>query len=164
MSKLITFGGKTQSRTAWAKELGLPISTFAHRLQKCPDKAFVVGRLPTGGGNHGKTHTYKGETHTISEWAALMGCRTCTIRERIKRGAPLDKLPLLKPKPLEHINRPYFSLSKGGFLKDPPTAVALKSVGSNGRGVAQNFSKLSMTGPPSHARDFQPESNTQSSR
>ncbi|CCB65394.1 hypothetical protein [Hyphomicrobium sp. MC1] len=171
-AKLYSHAGRTQTAAQWANELGILVTAFRNRIYRDPSTAFSKTKLARGKPRafvKSPTHyTCNGETHTISEWAKLTGLSVCTVRERIKKGTPLDRPKGWKPsqdhKPMRPFKRPYFSLSNGGFLKAPPTPVALNTVAIEDRGVGQNFSTRPKTGRPSDARDFQPKSNSASDR
>ncbi|MCK9459490.1 MAG: hypothetical protein M0R80_07620 [Proteobacteria bacterium] len=93
---LITFNGKTQSRSQWCEELGIGLSTFGHRLQKYsleevmsfgkrikPKKEQQCKRTT-------KMVTFKGQTLTIAGWAKKLQVCRVTIYKRLER-LPIEK-------------------------------------------------------------------------
>lgn len=49
--------------------------------------------------------TYNGETHTVSEWASILGISEATLHSRLRAGMNEDEAltkPISKPKVLEH--------------------------------------------------------------
>ena len=80
-TKLITYNGKTQSLTKWAKELNIKTTTLNARIYKWNmplDEAFEPQNKTT------KFITYKGETHSLTEWAKTLHIDRTTLGWRLK--------------------------------------------------------------------------------
>ena len=88
---LITFNGRTQSRSQWCEELGIGLSTFGHRLQKYPlEKVMSFGKRIKPKKERTRKRitkliTFKGQTHTITEWANILQVCRVTIYKRLER-------------------------------------------------------------------------------
>lgn len=81
-TKLITYNGKTQSLSKWAKELNIKMTTLNARIYKYKmplDEAFKSKNKTT------KLITYKGETHSVREWATILHIDRTTLGWRLKR-------------------------------------------------------------------------------
>ena len=87
--RMITFRGKTQSMSEWARELGISRERVRQRLAKGPvEYALDLSRLPPpkpGFHQEEKTLTYRGETRTISEWAQCLGISAATLYLRCRK-------------------------------------------------------------------------------
>ncbi len=81
-TKLITYKGKTQSLTKWAKELKIKPTTLNARIYKWRmplEEAFVPKNKAK------KLVTYNGETHSVKEWAETLHIDRTTLGWRLKR-------------------------------------------------------------------------------
>lgn len=75
-----------------ARNIGIPPMTMRKRLLVMglwPEKAATVGRLPYRRDSH--HYTLNGQTMSLPEWARLLGVRLRTLRERLRRGVPLER-------------------------------------------------------------------------
>lgn len=75
-----------------SRALNLPPMTLRKRLlkQRLPlELAVTPRRLPFR--KDSKFLTYQGMTLAVPEWAALLGIRLRTLRERLRKGMPLDR-------------------------------------------------------------------------
>lgn len=76
-----------------AREIGIPPMTLRKRLltQGLPmDRAATKGRLPFR--KDSKHLTHNGVTKSVPEWAKELGIRVRTLRERIRRGGPMESV------------------------------------------------------------------------
>ncbi|MDE2095653.1 MAG: hypothetical protein KGL39_00220 [Patescibacteria group bacterium] len=84
---LITFNGKTQSLTHWAREFHIKVSLLSDRLR-------VLGwdiekALTTSAGGfrkHARYFTKNGITKSVAQWAREIGIAEVTVRTRIRNG------------------------------------------------------------------------------
>ncbi|MCK5019704.1 MAG: GIY-YIG nuclease family protein [Candidatus Peribacteraceae bacterium] len=90
-SKMITFNGKTQNITGWAKELGIHRTSLGQRLNSGQplEKALNVSlQIPRrlGGTEHpnATSITYKGETFNMTGWSKKIGISLATLIYRLK--------------------------------------------------------------------------------
>ncbi len=81
--RLITYQGKTQSVSAWAKELDISISTIAYRLRRRFSTEQVLSKNPLPRRKTAHCVTYQGKTQSIYTWAAEIGMDYATLRSRI---------------------------------------------------------------------------------
>lgn len=90
--KLITFNGKTQNITTWAKEIGIPFQTLARRLK---DSWSIEKALTVKNGHYNRKDsrliTYKGKTQTVTQWAREKGLHQSTLDRRLKRGWSIER-------------------------------------------------------------------------
>lgn len=89
--KIAAFG-KEMTLKEWAAETGIAYQTIRRRMQKGMPPEEALTREVRSGPSH--LLTYKGESHTISEWAQLLGCARCTLQMEIgkieREGACCD--------------------------------------------------------------------------
>lgn len=84
---LITYSGKTQSITLWAKELGIKRSTIFGRLESGwseHDAILAPLRLPP------KTITFNGKTKTLREWGKEAGISHQALAARLRLGWTIE--------------------------------------------------------------------------
>ena len=86
--RMATINGKTQSVVAWARELGLNISTVYGRLQKGWSEIEALSNTPK---LHVAQIEYKGEKKTMVEWAAAYGLKVSLVRKRLRLGWTIEK-------------------------------------------------------------------------
>ncbi len=86
--RMVTINGKTQSVVAWARELGLKISTVYGRLQKGWSAIDALSNTPK---LHASLIEYKGERKTIVEWATAYGLKVSLLRKRLRLGWTIEK-------------------------------------------------------------------------
>jgi len=89
---LITFDGRAQSLSAWAREIDISIALLHQRLQDWT----VEEALTTPVGGRRNNITFNGKTQTLSAWSREIGVRRATIRRRIAKGLPMTEV--LKPR------------------------------------------------------------------
>lgn len=97
-TNLITYNGKTQSLSKWAKELNIKMTTLKARiyLSKMPlDKAFNPKN------NTKKLITYNNETHSLAKWADILHMDRTTLGWRLRHGWSIEKAFTLPVKPLK---------------------------------------------------------------
>lgn len=140
MSRLITYNGKTQSLSAWAKEIGVSVCTLASRLNNPNWSLKDSLSIPSHGTRaHPKTPyhafnptrwiTYNGKTQSLCAWGRETGIYYRTIAARLNAGwsveEALTKKPLKRIAELEiipnkdlteGIKRGYEVFDKSGFL------------------------------------------------
>lgn len=80
---MITFRGKEQPRSVWAKEVGVPDGTVADRLEKGWSVEDALTAPPR---EVGKEITYAGKTQSIGEWAAEKGQTYGNLWSRLEKG------------------------------------------------------------------------------
>lgn len=78
----ITYRGKTQCLTTWAKELGIAVATL-HRWVKLYPVEEAMQMTPK---HQPIILTYNGDTKSVSEWAKALGIKKCVITTRLRRG------------------------------------------------------------------------------
>ncbi len=80
----ITFDGRTQNASAWAREIGISYHLLRWRLQNWPlERALTTPKQP-----HGKPITHDGQTQSRAAWARDLGITSRGLRERLRRGEP----------------------------------------------------------------------------
>ena len=89
--KIAAFG-KALTMKEWAKESGIQYKTLCMRFRNgMPAEEALTREVRSG---HSHLLTYKGESHTISEWARLLGCARSTLQMEIgkieREGACCD--------------------------------------------------------------------------
>lgn len=88
----LTFRGRTQHLSGWARELKLPYQTLLNRMRLLGwsvEKAFTTphqGRAY----DRGVKLTYGKQTLNLSEWAQKIGKSTFAIHNRLKKGATME--------------------------------------------------------------------------
>jgi len=81
----LTFNGKTQTASEWARELGLNVTTVIWRVKK----GWPVDRILTVDSEsykEGKMLTVCGITKPLKQWAEETGLSRGTIQQRLRRG------------------------------------------------------------------------------
>ena len=84
----ITFDGKTQCISAWAREFGITIPTIYHRLKQGLSSEEVLSPDRSNGLNI----TFGGKTQGGAAWAKEFGIPISTIRSRLKKGLSSEKV------------------------------------------------------------------------
>lgn len=89
---LITYDGKQRTLQEWAEHLGVSPSALLQRRRKLGsfEAAISIGG-PLARGKSGELIGYNGQTHTINEWAAIIGIKPDTLRKRIFTGMTPQK-------------------------------------------------------------------------
>jgi hypothetical protein len=78
-----------------ARTLGLPVMTYRNRVLKqglTPEQAASRERVQR---KDSRLIEFNGQTQTLPQWAKALGLRVRTLRERLRRGMPLERA--LKP-------------------------------------------------------------------
>lgn len=105
-NRLLTFNGRNQTISAWAKELGIPASTISKRLRLgWSDEEALKGKATVS--NAPRMLTHAGRTQTIAEWAKEVGLAPSALKARLRRGVsvaealttPAKPAPARRPKP-----------------------------------------------------------------
>jgi hypothetical protein len=166
--KLITHGGRTMTAKQWASELGITAETFQTRFKRYPDKAFHKGTLHMG--SKCRLYTANGKTQTIRAWAAEAGIKHRTLGSRLRRGMSIEQALTYKyertqyvadVKPFDQINRPYFTLSNGGSLKQCCNSKTPAPSAHTPPGSSKTFSDHLLTGAPPRETDLQCKNATE---
>jgi len=90
VTRFITHGGETCTLTEWARRAGISVTTLAGRL----DRGWTVQDAITKPSNHaGQCRrtglhliTHDGQTHSITEWAKILGISSAAICSRLSLG------------------------------------------------------------------------------
>lgn len=88
----IEIDGVVKNLEGWARHYGIGVNALRERLKEYPPKEAVEVCLRFKGRKYSKLITYNGESHTIEEWAKKTGVLAQTIRSRIRRGYPVEKI------------------------------------------------------------------------
>lgn len=92
VSRMITYNGKTQLASEWAKEIGMNYKTFLQRLDTLPiNEVFEKPIKP-----HFLILEYDGRKQTIREWGKELEINPSTIQNRISKGMTIEEA-LTKP-------------------------------------------------------------------
>jgi hypothetical protein len=85
----LTYQGRTQSLTQWAREIGISKASLQNRFERgwSVEKALSTPPLP----QQETILTWKGKTQTLKQWAAELGLNPTAISRRLKRGWDLDQ-------------------------------------------------------------------------
>lgn len=89
----LTYQGETLCVAEWAERLGMHPASLNDRLQS----GWSVERTlttPTGTRNDNvksRRITARGETHTLAEWARILGTKPVTLHMRLKRGWSVER-------------------------------------------------------------------------
>lgn len=73
---LVTFRGRTECISQWAKELGVGRNTLVARLERFPFDQVMSGEIPRHDNAH-KTHCKRGHLLTETKWSGVRFCREC---------------------------------------------------------------------------------------
>lgn len=89
---MITYNGKTQLASEWAREIGMNYKTFLQRLDTLSiEEAFEKPIKPNF-----FVLEYNGKKQTIKEWGKELGINPSTIQNRISKGMTIEEA-LTKP-------------------------------------------------------------------
>jgi len=83
----ITWNGKSQTITEWAKEAGLSRNALYKRLHQGMsfEKAIAMPlRTPTA-------YTFNGRTQSLKEWSDELGIEYSTLRHRLRAGYSVER-------------------------------------------------------------------------
>lgn len=91
--RLITFNGKTQSLSAWAREIGIKPVSLYNRLQRgWPlEKALHNGPVDKVEYKSVNALTFNGKTMGVCDWARETGIPQATISSRLSRGWSVER-------------------------------------------------------------------------
>lgn len=92
---MVTFEGRTMSLSAWGRERGIPYSRIQrrHAAGLPPEKVLAIDQAWDSRYAETATRiTLDGETHTVPEWAELLGMSQGTIYDRFKRGLSPERI------------------------------------------------------------------------
>lgn len=87
---------------SWAKEHGYAEGLTLDRIDVngmyCPENCrWVTWKEQQNNKRNTKRYEYNGESHTLSEWADVVGLPIHTLRDRVYRGWSIDRM-LTQPK------------------------------------------------------------------
>ncbi len=82
-NRRIEFNGKNLTSRQWDRELGLREGVLSDRLNTLGWDLERAMTEPVGA-SHAHTLTYNDETHTVSEWASILGLSFSSLWKRIK--------------------------------------------------------------------------------
>ncbi|HEV7335548.1 MAG TPA: hypothetical protein VGO06_06225 [Bosea sp. (in: a-proteobacteria)] len=88
-AQLYSHAGRTMTLDDWAKHLGIPYQTLAHRLRQ----RWPIERVLTGQNLRGRCRTiieHDGRAMTLAEWAKHLGLKHNTLYARLARGVPVS--------------------------------------------------------------------------
>lgn len=85
-TRLIAYAGKTQSISAWARELKIPLGTLTSRLKKGWSLEESLQRFVDGKSFNYRMVSYNGKTQHLAAWARELGIEVGILRSRIDRG------------------------------------------------------------------------------
>lgn len=91
----ITFQGRTQSLSMWAREIGVPIPTLWRRIFKrnTPLEIAMMRTIPPEMKRNSKRKLleFRGECHSAERWSIIRFGNKYTVRYRIKLGWNLEE-------------------------------------------------------------------------
>ena len=91
-NKLITFNGKTQSMSQWAKELGISYKKLKQRIRSVDlGKTSLYHAFRCDDIKH-RIYSFEGQSKCLTEWANEKGINVTTLHSRInKQGMSFEK-------------------------------------------------------------------------
>lgn len=91
---LITYNGKTQGLSSWARELNIDRQTLVRRLKSGWTEAEVVStpKRATRQFTKHKLLTFDGKTQTVTAWSRELGISIWTIYARLHRNIPIEQV------------------------------------------------------------------------
>lgn len=84
----ISFDGRTQTISAWAREYGILPETLTFRI----NAGWDIGQALTRRAWNQKTITLYGVTLTVPEWSRQTGISRSTISDRLAKGWPAEQI------------------------------------------------------------------------
>jgi len=92
----VMMNGKAMTVPEASRLLGISAVTMRYRIRagKGMDLVLTPGVLPFR--TTSKFLTHNGKTQSVPEWAKELGIRVRTLRERLRRGSPLEKALLIR--------------------------------------------------------------------
>lgn len=90
---LITFNGKTQTLAEWSRETGIQEGTIRFRMKSGWSVRDALTTPVQKQKKREKNYQieYKGKSHTMTEWANIIGCRVATLRRRLYSGWSIER-------------------------------------------------------------------------
>jgi hypothetical protein len=105
-NRRLTYNGITLTLTEWAAHAGIPAATLATRIDRekwSLDRALTTAILPPGRekggtGNVQRELTFRGETHSITEWGEITGFGYQRLKKRLNtQGWSVERALTEKP-------------------------------------------------------------------
>ncbi len=91
-SRVLTWLGKTQCVTDWAREYHLETKTLLERLNRqIPFPQLLDPPLPTRSNLARRPLHHNGRTMWVADWARHVGVAPNTLRARLRLGWPIDR-------------------------------------------------------------------------
>lgn len=90
--RLLKHDGVTDSVMGWAKRTGISRRSIQRRLDVL---GWPLKKTLTSNPRIAKTYTHDGKTLTLLEWSVELGVCAATLRSRVNKGWPIEKM--LKP-------------------------------------------------------------------
>ena len=92
IARPVTYNGKTQTVSEWARETGIGFTTIIARLNRNYPIEDVFSKTKVKGGNSPtKILVHNGRQQTIAQWAAEIGIPKSILKKRLKAGISLDR-------------------------------------------------------------------------
>jgi hypothetical protein len=132
MTKPLTFDGRTQSMSAWARELNTSQQALAHRLRNgwSVEQALTTPVSATGNPmmrrGTPRLVTFNGKTQMLSAWARELGLQLGTLSARLRKGMSVERA--LTPSSLRLVPAPKESKPKRERQPKPPKLLSLDGV------------------------------------
>lgn len=89
----LTYRGETLCLSEWARRAGMRPSRIQHRLAKGWSIERILTTVPFLGRNAKEPRRleFRGEAHTVSEWADILDIRVDRIKCRLRRGWSVER-------------------------------------------------------------------------
>jgi len=105
IARPVTYNGKTQTVSEWARETGIGFTTIIARLNRNYPIEDVFSKTKVQGGNSPtKILVHNGRQQTIAQWAAEIGIPKSILKKRLKAGISLDRA-LQNPMPKRNLRK-----------------------------------------------------------
>lgn len=89
----VTWKGETLCLAEWERRTGMRQSFIQYRLAKgwSPERVFTTVPIQGNNGREPMRLEFRSGSHTVSEWAALLGIKRSTIKNRLHRGWTVER-------------------------------------------------------------------------
>lgn len=88
----VNYNGEEKSLLEISKETGISYTTLLTRHKKGISIENTIKEYQENGGSFIKKYEFNGETHTISEWAKILGVTTQRLSYRISSAKPYEQI------------------------------------------------------------------------